>query len=80
MFRRAAQTATQFGCGNLWHQRMHNAARDIILEIDGGLNAETAPKAIAAGATAIVAGSAVFQGGPSSYAENIRVLRPKVRA
>jgi ribulose-phosphate 3-epimerase len=53
--------------------------RDIILEIDGGLNAETAPKAIAAGVTAIVAGSAVFQGGPSAYAENIRALRPKVR-
>jgi hypothetical protein len=30
--------------------------------------------------TAIVAGSAVFQGGPSAYAENIRALRPKVRA
>jgi len=54
--------------------------RDIILEIDGGLNAETAPKAISAGVTAIVAGSAVFQGGPSAYAENIRALRPKVRA
>jgi len=54
--------------------------RDIILEIDGGVNAETAPKAIAAGVTAIVAGSAVFQGGPSAYAENIRALRPKVRA
>ena len=53
--------------------------RDIILEIDGGLNAETAPKAISAGVTAIVAGSAVFQGGPSAYAENIRGLRPKVR-
>jgi ribulose-phosphate 3-epimerase len=53
--------------------------RDIILEIDGGLNAETAPKAISAGVTAIVAGSAVFQGGPSAYAENIRALRPKVR-
>ena len=53
--------------------------RDIILEIDGGLNAETAPKAIAAGVTAIVAGSAVFQGGPQAYAENIRALRPKVR-
>ncbi len=53
--------------------------RDIILEIDGGLNAETAPRAIAAGVTAIVAGSAVFQGGPSAYAENIRALRPKVR-
>jgi ribulose-phosphate 3-epimerase len=62
-------------------RRMIDATgRDIILEIDGGLNAETAPKAIAAGATAIVAGSAVFQGGPSSYAENIRVLRPKVQA
>jgi ribulose-phosphate 3-epimerase len=53
--------------------------RDIILEIDGGLNAETAPKAISAGVTAIVAGSAVFQGGPQAYAENIRALRPKVR-
>ncbi len=61
-------------------RRMIDATgRDIILEIDGGLNAETAPKAISAGVTAIVAGSAVFQGGPSAYAENIRGLRPKVR-
>jgi ribulose-phosphate 3-epimerase len=61
-------------------RRMIDATgRDIILEIDGGLNAETAPKAVAAGVTAIVAGSAVFQGGPSAYAENIRGLRPKVR-
>ncbi len=61
-------------------RRMIDATgRDIILEIDGGLNAETAPKAIAAGVTAIVAGSAAFQGGPSAYAENIRALRPKVR-
>jgi ribulose-phosphate 3-epimerase len=61
-------------------RRMIDATgRDIILEVDGGLNAETAPKAIAAGVTAIVAGSAVFQGGPSAYAENIRALRPKVR-
>ncbi|MAM06234.1 MAG: ribulose-phosphate 3-epimerase [Hyphomonas sp.] len=53
--------------------------RDIILEIDGGLNAETAPKAISAGANAIVAGSAVFKGGPNAYAENIRSLRPHVK-
>lgn len=52
--------------------------RDIILEIDGGLNPETAPKAISAGVTAIVAGSAVFKGGPSAYADNIRALRPSV--
>ena len=54
--------------------------RDIILEIDGGLNNETAPRAIAAGVTAIVAGSAVFKGGPSAYAENIRALKPSVHA
>ena len=61
-------------------RRMIDATgRDIILEIDGGLNAETTPKAIAAGVTAVVAGSAVFQGGPSAYASNIEALRPRVR-
>ena len=61
-------------------RRMIDATgRDIILEIDGGLNAETAPKAISAGANAIVAGSAVFKGGPNAYAENIRSLRPHVK-
>lgn len=61
-------------------RRMIDASgRDILLEIDGGLNAETTPKAIAAGVTAVVAGSAVFQGGPSAYASNIEALRPKVR-
>lgn len=62
-------------------RRMIDASgRDIILEIDGGLNAETAPRAIAAGVTAIVAGSAVFKGGPDAYAANIRALRPQVTA
>lgn len=51
--------------------------RDIILEIDGGLNPETAPHAIEAGVTAIVAGSAVFKGGAKAYANNIAALRPK---
>jgi len=48
--------------------------RDIILEVDGGVNALTAPQCIAAGATALVAGSAVFKGA-GSYAENINALR-----
>ncbi len=52
------------------------SGRDIILEVDGGLNAETAPRATAAGVTAIVAGSAVFKGGPEHYANNIAALRP----
>jgi ribulose-phosphate 3-epimerase len=48
---------------------------DIILEVDGGVTPETAPRCIAAGATALVAGSAVFRGGPPAYADNIRALR-----
>jgi len=56
-------------------QKIDATGRDIILEVDGGLNPETAPKAISAGVTAIVAGSAVFKGGPDRYAQNISALR-----
>jgi len=49
--------------------------RDIPLEVDGGVTPETAPKCLAAGATALVAGTAVFRGGPSAYANNIKALR-----
>jgi ribulose-phosphate 3-epimerase len=49
--------------------------RDIPLEVDGGVTPETAPKCIAAGATALVAGTAVFRGGPERYADNIRALK-----
>jgi ribulose-phosphate 3-epimerase len=56
-------------------QKIDATGRDIILEVDGGLNPETAPRAISAGVTAIVAGSAVFRGGPSAYADNISALR-----
>ena len=51
--------------------------RAIDLEVDGGINAETAPRVIAAGADMLVAGSAVFQGGPASYAANIARLRAR---
>ena len=56
-------------------QKIDASGRDIILEVDGGLNPETAPRAIAAGVTAIVAGSAAFKGGPEHYAANISALR-----
>lgn len=52
------------------------SGRDIRLEVDGGVDPETAPKAIAAGADMLVAGSAVFRGGPENYAGNIAALRP----
>ena len=59
-------------------QKIDASGRDIILEVDGGLNPETAPRAIAAGVTAIVAGSAAFKGGPEHYAANISALRAGV--
>lgn len=49
--------------------------RDIDLQVDGGINVETAREAIAAGADVLVAGTATFTGGPSAYAGNIRRLR-----
>ena len=49
--------------------------RAIELEVDGGINPETARRAIAAGATVLVAGSATFMGGAAAYADNIRRLR-----
>ena len=50
--------------------------RPIRLEVDGGINIETAALVSAAGADTIVAGSAVFRGGtPKSYRDNIAAIR-----
>lgn len=49
--------------------------RPIDLEVDGGVNVDTARKCIEAGADVLVAGTAVFGGGPDKYASNIRALR-----
>jgi ribulose-phosphate 3-epimerase len=51
------------------------SGRDIRLEVDGGVDLNTAPQVIAAGADVLVAGSATFRGGPSQYASNIAGLR-----
>jgi len=48
---------------------------DVIVEVDGGVDAGTAPLAINAGATALVAGTAAFKGGAAHYAANIAALR-----
>ncbi|WP_430397077.1 ribulose-phosphate 3-epimerase [Ferrovibrio sp.] len=56
-------------------QAIDASGRAIDLEIDGGINEETARQAIAAGADVLVAGTAGFKGGPEHYAENIRRLR-----
>jgi len=55
--------------------RIAKSGRDIALEVDGGITPETARQAIDAGANVLVAGTAVFKGGPSAYAANIAALR-----
>ena len=49
--------------------------RDIHLEVDGGVNPDTARQCVDAGADVLVAGSATFKGGPDRYAANIAALR-----
>ena len=56
-------------------QLIDASGRDIELEVDGGVNRETAAQVISAGANVLVAGTATFRGGPSLYAENIAALR-----
>src|SRR4051794_10116406 len=48
---------------------------DVLIEVDGGIDAITAPQAIAAGANVLVAGTAAFRGGPDHYAANISALK-----
>ncbi len=51
------------------------SGRDILIEVDGGVTPETAALCRKAGADALVAGTAVFKGGPGAYAANIAALR-----
>ena len=54
--------------------------RDVDIEVDGGITPETAPAVVAAGATALVAGSAVFKGGSiDAYRDNIQAIRNAAR-
>jgi ribulose-phosphate 3-epimerase len=56
-------------------KRIDAAGLAIDLEVDGGIDRESARRAIEAGADVLVAGTATFSGGPSAYADNIRGLR-----
>ena len=51
------------------------AGRGIPVMVDGGVNAETVRPLAQAGADLLVAGSAVFQGGPEAYGRNLQALR-----
>ena len=53
------------------------SGKDIRLQVDGGVDAKTAPLCIDAGADVLVAGSAAFRGGPDKYASNITALKQR---
>lgn len=54
--------------------------RDIDIEVDGGVTPDNAGAIAATGANVLVAGSAVFSGGPSEYRRNIEAIRVAAEA
>lgn len=66
---------SQLGKIETLRNKIEASGRDIDLEVDGGINRETARQAIAAGADMLVAGTATFKGGAEAYADNIKALR-----
>jgi len=55
--------------------KIAKAGVSVEIEVDGGIDPETARQAVDAGATVLVAGTAAFRGGPDHYAANIQALR-----
>jgi ribulose-phosphate 3-epimerase len=56
-------------------KQIDTLGKPIELEVDGGIDRETARRVKDAGATVLVAGTATFRGGPSAYADNIAALK-----
>ncbi len=56
-------------------KQIDKLGKPIDLEVDGGVDQSNAARVIAAGADALVAGTATFKGGPAAYAANIAALR-----
>ena len=67
--------SSQLGKIEIIAERIAAKGLDVQLEVDGGIDPETARQSVDAGASVLVAGTAVFRGGPGSYAENIKALR-----
>ncbi|HWL46703.1 MAG TPA: ribulose-phosphate 3-epimerase, partial [Sphingomonadaceae bacterium] len=56
-------------------KQIDRLGKPIALEVDGGIDRETARAVKDAGATVLVAGTATFRGGPAAYADNIAALK-----
>ena len=69
------QTFISSAVGKIAELRAMVGSRAIRIEVDGGINPETARLCAAAGADTFVAGSAIFSGSPQHYAANIEAIR-----
>ena len=67
--------ANQLGKIEALRERIEQRGLSTMIEVDGGVNAQTAAQCRDAGAHALVAGSAVFRDGPSGYQASIQALR-----
>jgi len=56
-------------------RRVAKQGLEVQIEVDGGIDPETARQAVSAGANVLVAGTAAFRGGASQYAANLAALR-----
>ena len=74
------QSFIEGACDQIGRVRALIGGRPIPIEVDGGITAETAPRAARAGASVLVAGSAVFKGGPDGYADRIAGIRRAAEA
>ena len=66
---------SQLGKIEALRKMIDRTGREILLEVDGGVNPETARDCFNAGADTLVAGTAVFKGGPEHYQANIAALK-----
>ncbi|HEX7711591.1 MAG TPA: ribulose-phosphate 3-epimerase [Sphingomonadaceae bacterium] len=66
---------SQLGKIEAVRKRIDQQGLAVQIEVDGGINPETARQCVAAGADVLVAGSASFKGGTQRYAANIAALR-----
>lgn len=66
---------SQLGKIETVRRMIEDSGRAIRLEVDGGVDPQTARDCVSAGADVLVAGSATFKGGPDCYAANIAALR-----
>ncbi len=67
--------ASQLGKIEAIANRIAKHNLNVAIEVDGGIDSVTAPLAVDAGATVLVAGTAAFRGGSQSYAANLTALR-----